>query len=908
MLRPWARRRISATADLFCGKPRTARLPVRGMIPGVAVETQAFDVILRDGSTLRLRPPAAADGPALLALFQGLSPTSLHLRFHGMPAVTPGLVEPVLEPDWDERGALIGTLASDGAERVVAVATYDRLRDPAKAEVAFAVADDLQGRGIGTRLLEQLAAQAAARGVERFVATVLPENTAMLRVFSDAGFDVARTLELGTVELEFGIEAGEAYRARVDERDHAAVVASLRPFFEPRSLAVLGASPRRGTIGGELFRNVVDGGFQGRAYPVNREGTAVAGVDGYAAIEDVPERVDLVVVCLPAEVVLDAVERALGLGVQALCVISAGFAELGREGAERQDRLLALVRAHGARLIGPNCLGIAGAGASLNATFAPYAFPPGNIGFSSQSGALGLAFLEQAKARRLGFSAFVSVGNKADVSSNDLLEWWEDDPATSVVLLYVESFGNPRRFGRIARRVARTKPILAMKSGVTRAGSRAASSHTAALAGSDAGVAALFRQAGVIRCDTFEELVDVAALLSSAPLPHGPGVAVLTNAGGLGILCADACDAAGLELPELSKETAAALEELLPPEASTANPVDMLGSASADLYERALPLLLADPAVASVIVIFVPAARVRPEDAAAAIARGSEGAEKPVLPVLMAAEAQPGSFGYPESAARALGRAVERAAWLRRPAGTELLPPGIDRRRAAGVVEAALRRADDLWLAPEEAREVLEAYGVRLVAERLAMQPEEASAAARELGFPVAVKTAEAGAHKTERGGVTLGLATAEEVRAAAERMAGPVIVQQMVEGGVELLAGLVQDPVFGPLVAFGPGGVLTELIGEARFCPAPLTDVDARELVRTGKAGRLVAGFRGRPAADGAALVNLVGRLSRLGDELPEVAEIDLNPVLGLETGYVAVDARVRVRVPPAAVRPKTW
>jgi acyl-CoA synthetase (NDP forming) len=447
-----------------------------------------------------------------------------------------------------------------------------------------------------------------------------------------------------------------------------------------------------------------------------------------------------------------------------------------------------------------------------------------------------------------------------------------------------------------------------MKSGVTRAGSRAASSHTAALAGSEAAVAALFRQAGVIRCGTFEELVDVAALLSSAPLPRGPGVAVLTNAGGLGILCADACDAASLELPQLLPETRAGLEAVLPAEASTANPVDMLGSASAELYERALPLLLADPAVASVIVIFVPAARVQPDDVAAAIARGTAGADKPVLPVVMAADPQRGSFAYPESAARALGRAVERAAWLRRPVGTETVPAGIDRHRAAHAVAAALGRSDDAWLAPDEVREVLQAYGVRLVAERSAGDPGEAAVAAQELGFPVAVKTAEAGAHKTERGGVALGLATPDAAREAAERIGGPVIVQQMVEGGVELLAGLVQDPVFGPLIAFGPGGVLTELIGEARFCPAPLTDVDAEELVHSGKAGRLVGGFRARAGADAAALVDLLGRLSRLGEDLPEIAELDLNPVLGLEAGYVVVDARIRVRVPPAALSPKTW
>ncbi len=576
----------------------------------MAHDQHVVDVILRDGSTLRLRPPGETDAAALLELFRGLSPESLHLRFHGMPAITPALVQPLLEPDWDERGALIGTLADGETERVVAAAAYDRLRDPAVAEVSFAVADDLQGRGIGTRLLEQLARNAARQGIERFVAAVLPENTAMLRVFTEAGFDVARTYELGSLELEFPIAATEIYRARVDERDHTAVVASLRPFFEPTSVAVLGASPRPGSIGGVLFRNVVTGGFRGKAYPVNRDGATVAGIEGYGSIDQVPGEVDLAVVCLPAGRVLDGCEAALRKGTRALCVISAGFAEVGGEGVELQNRLLALVRGHGARLVGPNCLGVASSAASLNATFAPHAFPPGSIGFSSQSGALGLALLAQASGRGLGFSSFVSIGNKADVSSNDLLEYWEDDPATALVLLYLESFGNPKRFGRIARRVARTKPILAMKSGVTGAGSRAASSHTAALAGSEAAVSALFRQAGVTRCDTLEELIDVAALLSSQPPTQGRRVAVLTNAGGLGILCADACDAAGLELSQLSEDTRAALAAVLPAEASTSNPIDMLGSASAELYERALPPLLDDQAVDAVIVIFVPAATI----------------------------------------------------------------------------------------------------------------------------------------------------------------------------------------------------------------------------------------------------------------------------------------------------------
>jgi acetate---CoA ligase (ADP-forming) len=865
-------------------------------------------VILRDGSTLRLRPPEQEDASELLELFRGLSLESLHLRFHGVPALTPALADRFLEPDWVERGALIGTLAGANGARVVAVATYDRLRDPSKAEVSFAVADELQGRGIGTRLLEQLAEIAGAHGIERFVAMVLPQNVAMLRVFSDAGFDVVRRLDPATYELEFAITPTEAYRARVDERDHAAVVASLRPFFEPSSVAVLGASPRPGTIGGELFRNIVAGGFQGAAFPINREGHAVAGIEGYTSIEEIPSRIDFAVVCLPAELVLEASEAALKKGVNALCVISAGFAELGQEGAELQERLLTLVRTHGARLIGPNCLGISSTAVSLNATFAPHAFPSGPIGFSSQSGALGLALLEEASSRGLGFSSFVSVGNKADVSSNDLLEYWEDDPATSVVLLYLESFGNPRRFGRIAQRVARTKPILAMKSGVTGAGARAASSHTAALAGSEAAVSALFRQAGVIRCATLEELVDLASLLSTQPTTRGRRVAILTNAGGLGILCADACDGAGLELPELSEATRAALGSVLPAEASSVNPVDMLGSASAELYERALPLVLSDPAVDAVIVIFVPAARVTVADVALAVLRAGAESTKPVLPVLMAAERAPGSFAYPESAARALGRAAERAEWLRRPLGAELEVEGIDPRAGADVVASALGRSDDLWLEPEEVRNLLSACGIRLVAECTAADPATAVSAAIELGFPVVVKTAEAGAHKTERGGVALNLADAEEVRAAAERIAGPVVVQPMISGGVELLAGVVQDPVFGPLVAFGPGGVLAELIGEAQFCLAPITDVDAQALVHSGKVGALVGGFRGRPEADGAALIDLLGRLSRLGEDRPEVAELDLNPVIGLENDYVVVDARIRVRRASPRATPKTW
>ncbi len=889
-------------------------------MPSDLATVGAVDVILRDGSTLRLRAPGPDDAGPLIAFFERLSDRSRYQRFHGIRQVDEAFVARFLEPDWTERGALLGAVAAeDGGERIVALAEYARLRDRSAAEIAFTVADELQGRGAATRLLEQLAPLAAEAGIERFLAVVLPENTAMLAVFRDAGFEVTRKLEGGEVEVRFPIASTPHFRERVEERDHIAVGASLRPFFAPASVAVIGASKRRGSIGGELFRNVLAADFAGAAYPVNLTGEAVAGVRGYSTIEEIPDPVDLAVICVPGEHVLESAEASLRKGVRALCVISAGFAEIGAEGVERQGRLLALVRAHGARLVGPNCLGIAVPGIGLNATFAPGALPPGRIALSSQSGALGLAMLEKAAERGLGFSAFVSIGNKADVSSNDLLEWWEEDEGTDLVLLYLESFGNPHKFGRIAGRIARRKPLLALKAGTTRAGARAASSHTAALAGSDAAVEALFRSAGVLRARTLEELIDVAALLSHQPLPRGRRVAVVTNAGGLGILCADACDAAGLELPELASETREALAELLPVEASVTNPVDLLGSATGVTYLLALPHLLRDPGVDAVIALFVPPVVAGAEEVAAAIREAAEKvlSEKPLLAVVVSAEGTPAAlrdvdsplaaFSYPESAAHALGLAAERAEWLRRPVGT-IPVVDVDLAAARRVVDMALATTDDAWLEPASARDLLTAYGIPLVPERLATTAKEAVAAAHELGFPVVVKTAAAGVHKTEGGGVALDLAGDDDVRAAAERIGGPLLVQPMIGGGVELLAGVVQDPVFGPLVAFGPGGVFAELIGGAEFRIAPLTDIDAEELVKGGKAGRLVRGFRGAPPADANALVDLVQRLSQLTQDVPELSELDLNPVLALPDGCVAVDARVRLRTRAEGRSLKSW
>ena len=670
---------------------------------GAAARTlNTTDVILRDGSTLRLRAPAAEDAAALVEFFSELSEHSRYLRFHGFPAFGSTLVESVLDPDWQERGALLGSLGG----RIVALANWVRLRDPRSAEVAFAVGDDFQRRGIGTRLLERLAALAADAGIEEFVAEVLHENNAMLGVFRDAGFAVTRAGEGGAVEIRFPIAPTGTYREQVASRDHVAVRASLEPFFLPRSVAVVGASKRRGSIGGELFRNVLAGDFAGSVYPVNRGGDAVAGVHGYAGIAEIKETIDLAVICVPGEQVLGAAGEALDAGVRTLIVISAGFAETGSEGAERQERLLALVREHGARLLGPNCLGIASSPVHLNATFAPRSFPAGKIGFSSQSGALGLALLERAEATGLGVTSFVSIGNKADVSSNDLLEWWEDDEETEMVVLYLESFGNPRAFSRIARRVARRKPILALKGGSTGAGSRAAGSHTAALAGSDVAVDALFRQAGVIRARTLDELIDVATLLSAQPVPRGRRVALVTNAGGLGILAADACEAAGLELPPPSDAARAALAEVMPAEGSAANPIDLLGGATAETFAAALPPVLADPAFDAAIVLFVPTVGSDEEQVGAAISRAAaQVTDKPVLCVFVSAKGAPSTlrgaanvpaFAYPEAAARALGRAAERGEWLRRPAGAvpEL---ELDREAAQAVVR---EEAGEGWLDP----------------------------------------------------------------------------------------------------------------------------------------------------------------------------------------------------------------
>jgi acyl-CoA synthetase (NDP forming) len=625
-------------------------------------------------------------------------------------------------------------------------------------------------------------------------------------------------------------------------------------------------------------------------------------------------------------------EAALRRG-RGIVVISAGFAEVGPEGAASERELVELARRNGMRLVGPNCLGVVNTAANvrMNASFAPSVPAPGPIGFLSQSGALGVAILARARELGLGISTFVSVGNKADVSANDLLQFWEDDPATEVVLLYLESFGNPRKFARIARRVSRKKPIVAVKSGRTRAGIRGAASHTAALASTDVAVDALFRQVGVIRVDALEELFDVAQLLAGAPLPPGGRVAVVGNSGGPGILAVDACEAAGLQVPELSGETRDRLARLVPG-AAVANPVDLLAGADADDYEHALDLALADPAVDAAVAIFTPLRGRAAADYLRAIgAAARRHPTKPVLGCIVTGEAALAAlrttlleqdpelarlplYAFPESAVRALARVAGYSAWRERPTGKEPELAAVDPERAREIAGAALAASPQgAWLDAERAWELLRCYGIELArAERVA-SAREACAAAERIGFPVVLKAASpALVHKTEAGGVALGLADAAALRAAWTRMRrrlgegmGGGLVQEQVEPGVETIVGVVQDPAFGPLVMFGLGGVATEVLGDRAFRILPLTDLDARALVREIRGAPLLLGYRGAPKANLEALEELLLRVARLAEDLPELAEMDLNPVVATARGARVVDVRARIAPPPTRPDP---
>jgi acetyl coenzyme A synthetase (ADP forming)-like protein len=879
---------------------------------------RAVGVVLRDGSAVHVRPVRADDAPALQRFFADLSEPSRFLRFFSQPEgrVLGDIVRREVGTA-DGRFGLVATWGPD--RRIIAHAEYIVV-GPDRAEVAVAVADAFQGRGLGTLLIGQLAEWAFARGIRVFEAYVLPENYRMLEVFRQLGFPVEIRAAPGELHVSFPTAPTPEAVEHFEQREQVAAVNALRTVFAPRAVAVIGASRARGTIGGELFHNLRAYGFVGPVYPVNRAAATVQSTPAYPTVEAIPGPVDLAVIAVPAPEVVPVAEQCARRGVRALVVISAGFAEVGEEGRRRQAALLDVCRSRGMRLIGPNCMGIVNTDPQvrLNATFAPTPPPDGRVGFLTQSGALGLAILDYATALGLGISTFASVGNKADISGNDLLRYWGADPRTDIVLLYMESFGNPRVSSRLARRLGRTKPIVVVKSGRTPAGTRAAASHTGALlAASDVTVDALFRQAGVIRTDTLEELFDVAALLANQPLPSGRRVAIVTNAGGPGILCADACAAEGLEVPVLGETTQRRLRQILPPEASPANPVDLLASAPAGHYREAVQAVTADPGIDAVVVIFIPPLVTRADDVARAILDAAEasGGQKPILTVFMSARGLPAelrrgpqrlpSYAFPEDAAIALARVARYAEWRARAQEPPAVFDDIRRDAVVAVVAAALRRGGG-WLDPDEVARVLSGYGLPLLPQVVVTAPGEAAAAAARLGGSVALKAVVPGlVHKSDVGGVRLGLAP-DQVRQAAEEMAERLraqgrsaprfLVQPMAGPGVEVLAGVVHDPHFGPVVAVGAGGVFAEVLQDIAVGLAPLTRADAVDMIRRLRSYPLFTGVRGRPPSDVAALEELLLRLSVLADHVPQIAELDCNPVMIHPRGLTVVDARIRI------------
>jgi acetyl coenzyme A synthetase (ADP forming)-like protein len=877
-------------------------------------------VLLRDGSTATIRAAKPSDEEALVDFFHRLSPETRRQRFFSLSKPPRDLIRSLCDSSHPEKQlTLLIRRVADREDSIVAAGSYIGTSEKS-AEVSFAVDDRFQGKGIGTHLLERLALLASRVGFTRFWAVTQLENKPMLEVFRHSGFPTQEKHDSGNIEIDFSVIPTESSVHLSEMRDRILTASSLRWFFKPNGIAVVGASREPSSIGYRILEALILNRFQGPVYPVNPKATVVASMRTYPSVSSLPEAVDLAVIAVPSAAVLSVIDECANRGVKAVVVITAGFAEAGPEGRALQTTLLEKVRGYGMRMVGPNCMGLLNTEETvrLNASFSPIFPPEGRIAMSSQSGALGIAILALATERKLGVSTFVSVGNKADVSGNDLLQYWEVDDNTRVILLYLESFGNPRRFARIARRVARVKPIIAVKAGRSSAGRRAAGSHTAALAANDVAVEALFHQTGVIRADTLDEMFDIAAVLDNQPLVKGRRIGIVTNAGGPGILCTDACEAGGLSVPEYTESTKAKLREFLPAAAGFSNPVDMIASAGPDSYRRVIETLLPCPEIDAMIVIYIPIDRNYSDAVTNAIREGvararQSGAEgKPVLACLMTSKGSSSlvtetekipTFLFPESAARVLSKVATYTEWRSKPLA---MVPGfknIQLEEARSVVTQALRTRGDTWLSSEETRAVLRAFCIPQVAAGLARNAEDAARIANSIGYPVVMKLASQNVlHKTESGAVRLSVQDENAVRNTFDELRQDgmegVLVQQMIRSGVELMIGVAPDRSFGPLIAFGLGGIHVELLGDVRFRVTPITDQDAHEMVREIRGYRLLEGYRGHPPADIPAIEEVLLRISRLVEDIPEIQELDLNPIFGLPPGQgcVVADARIRV------------
>lgn len=875
----------------------------------------AADVLLSDGNLAVVRSLAPGDAAALHDLHDRVSGEALWFRFFAARRATAHrYVDHVMEdPD---RLALVAEV--DG--RLVALATAEPLvpARPHSAEVAFLVADDCRGHGLGTLLLEHLAALARDRGIREFEANVLQANYGMLRVFDDAGFRVARHLDEGVEILRFDIAVTAEVQAAADRREFAAEARSLHRMLAPRAVAVYGVRRDGSGIGAAVVSAIREGGFTGTLSVVHPRSREVLGLPAHSSVRDVPEAVDLVVIAVPAPDVIAALEDAAAAGVPAAVVISSGFSEMGVEGAELQAGLAAAARRLGIRVVGPNCFGLVcnDPGVRLNATFGRAVPTAGGLAVASQSGGVGIALMDLVDRAGIGLRYFVSLGNKADVSGNDLLAAWYGDDAVTCAALYLESFGNARKFARFARTFSERKPLVAVIGGRSTSGSRAGASHTAAAATPAVGVRALFAQAGVIGCKDAEELADTTLLLTREPLPAGTRVAVVSNAGGLGVLAADAAEDEGLHVVELSAGLQQALGGLVNQTTGTANPVDAGAGAEPDQLAGIADALAASGEVDALVAVIVATGTT---DIPATLRRlGRVRAAHPDLPLLVVPLAAPADgaaaedtgttvFASAAAALGALGRAARYAEW-RRTVPAAIAPSDPLRvKEARTLASSLLRTGHDGWVAPAAAAGLLGRYGIDLVGE-LAIGSAAATAAAREVGFPVAVKLAEAEVvHKTEGGLVRTGLGSAEEVEAAVadfERHHGTpctVLVQPMVHG-VELALGVVRDPVLGPLVMIAAGGVATDVWDDRAFLVPPFDAADAGRVLRSLRIWPLFDGFRGAPRAASEHVAALAARVGRLAVDVPEVLELDLNPVMVGQDDCSVVDAKLRLAPADAA------
>ncbi len=858
------------------------------------------DVLLRDGRAAHIRPIRADDADLLVEFYARVSDRSKYYRFFSpMPQLSERDIKRFTQVDHDQRVALVLLLQG----KMIAVGRYDVVGD-AEAEVAFLVEDAQQGRGIGQLLLEHLAQAARERGIERFTAEVLPDNNKMIHTFRDAGYRVASGYEDGVLTLEFSIDPTDTSIGVMRGREHRAEAASIERFFNPRSVAVIGASRRQDTIGQVLVRNLVNADFTGRVYAVNPSAAAVSGLPAFRTINDIPDEVDVAIVAVPAESVNDVVLDCAAKGVHGMIVISSGFAETGEEGRQRQRHLVGLSRSYGLRLIGPNCLGVINTDprVQVNASLSQVMPPRGRAGFFCQSGALGSAILEKVQNRGLGLTTFVSAGNRADVSGNDLLQYWEEDDATEVVLLYLESIGNPRKFSRIARRVSLRKPIIAVRSGRTTQGVPMGHAVRRISAPPEA-LDAMFRQAGIIQVDTLEEMFDVAQLLAHQPLPKGRRVAIVGNSDALGLLAADAAAAVGLVV---SRATTLHAEP------------------SAEDFEDALDEAIDDDEVDAVISVYIPPLNISGEDVANVLAAVGEQSDKPLVTSFLGAEGLPellrvpdvagsaagrGSVpSYPavESAVRALAKVVGYALWLRTPDSPVPDVAEADVATARRIVNEVLSiHPTGTDLTRGQTQELLAAYGIELWDAVAVGSLKQAQAAGKALKWDVVLKaTAEGMRERPDLAHVWRNIDSAAEMKSAWDSLSALVrdpaaaqfVVQKCAPPGVPIAVRSMEDPLFGPVVSFGLGGPIIDLINDRAYRIPPLGGRDVADLVREVKSSPLLFGYRGAEPVDVAAVESLIGRIAQLQNDLPQVSQLELPLVLAGVDGVSVLTATARV------------